>query len=460
MNIRVTCPHCHGIMESKEEFLGKQARCPYCMQIVRVERSANTQDGPGMSAAPSPSPSPSAAAPAPSLDISRAHSKPDGQPPEAIPTSIQRTEVDNTGATGARGAQRPRISADDGPSGLIVAGAAGHRQRRSQWAVMLKSLIRQGNPTDASVLLTGVIAAAVTFLAYAAIIWPIRGTYVGALLAERGWVAYATFYFTVWASVVLVVKFWKIAHQRTSLTYDLLPVDRSVKITPGNVDLIENHIRKLPLNPRKSFLINRLLMGLDNFRARKSVPEVGAVLNSQADTDAAMVDSSYAMLKVLIWAIPILGFIGTVIGISEAVNGFTQAVKEAENLEKVKAALGLVTNGLAVAFDTTLLGLILSMVIMFPTNSVQKAEEDLLSTIDQYCNENLLPRLATEAETRAAGPDHETLGLVNAYQAALQQWQKRLENLETALMEKLVDHLGEVREEMAKKTQAELKIAE
>jgi biopolymer transport protein ExbB/TolQ len=438
MNIRVLCPHCQGVMESKEEFLGKQARCPYCMKVVRVERAPPSQDG--------PAPSLSVPAPAATVEKSRSQAKPDAKPPEAIPTSIQRPEVDGAAKSAP---PRPRPSAsDDAPSGLIVAATGSHRQRRSQWMVLVKSLLRQGNPTDVSVLLTGASAALITFLAYLCIIWPLRSSYVGALLAERGWVAYATFYFTVWASVVLMVKFWKIAHQRTSLTYELLPVDRSVKITPGNVDLIENHIRKLPLNPRKSFLINRLLMALDNFRARKSVPEVSAVLNSQADTDAAMVDSSYAMLKVLIWAIPILGFIGTVIGISEAVNGFTQAVQEAENLAKVKEALGLVTKGLAVAFDTTLLGLILSMVIMFPTNSVQKAEEDLLSTIDQYCNEHLLPRLATDPEPRTADSP-----AVHAYQAALEKWQKRLENLETALLEKVVDTLGEVREELTKKTQ-------
>ena len=44
------------------------------------------------------------------------------------------------------------------------------------------------------------------------------------------------------------------------------------------------------------------------------------MLKSQSEIDATMVDSSYVLIKVFIWAIPILGFIGTVLGISEAVS--------------------------------------------------------------------------------------------------------------------------------------------
>jgi biopolymer transport protein ExbB/TolQ len=310
-------------------------------------------------------------------------------------------------------------------------------------------VFRQGNATDVSTLATGLVAAVLTWLGYVLLVAPFSETYTGKLLAERGWVAYATVYFTVWAAVVLAVKFWRIGQQRAGLYYDLLPINRTVKITPVNVDLVENHIRRLPLNARRSFLINRLLMALENFKARKSVPEVGAVLNAQADTDAARVDASYAMLKVLIWAIPILGFIGTVVGISDAVNHFTGAVQSAGNIAEVKTALQGVTSGLAVAFDTTLLGLILSMVIMFPTGWVQKAEEDLLTSIDQYCNENLLPRLATAgdasaAEAGAAGQ------MVQAQWQALQEWQQRLENLEATLLGKVLDSLADVRKQVAK----------
>jgi biopolymer transport protein ExbB/TolQ len=464
MNIRVSCPECKGVMEAREELLGSMARCPYCKKAVKVERPPASNGQKPVVAEPVLQERPKAQEAPVNLELPATAIQLKEADRSSEPASAPTPPAPAVGRVKTK--ERPVEAALDdsaAPAGLVVATAGHKRHKRSQTLMMLKALIRRGNPTDASVVLTGAVAAGITWLAYVAIIDRLpSGNYVHDLLTERTWVAYATFYFTIWAAVVLAVKFWKIAHQHTSLTYDLLPVDRMARITPQNVDLIETHIKKLPVNPRKSFLINRVLMALDNFKARQSVPEVGAVLNTQADTDAAMMDSSYAMLKVLIWAIPILGFIGTVIGISDAVNNFTQAVQQAQDLDKVKEALGKVTQGLAVAFDTTLLGLILSMIIMFPTNWVQKAEEDLLSTVDQYCNENLLPRLATAAEVRTVQAAEQEAGLpvmMQSYVNTLQEWQKRLENLETALFERVVDALGDVRKEIAKQRPAADEVA-
>jgi biopolymer transport protein ExbB/TolQ len=277
----------------------------------------------------------------------------------------------------------------------------------------------------------------------------IRQSYVGVLLTERSWVVHCTVFLTLWAFAIMAVKLVKLAGQQTALTYDLLPADPTTKIHPGNIDLVLGHIRQLPVNPARSFLVKRVLLALHHFKSRQSVQEICSVLSSQAETDAAMVNSSFTMLKVLIWGIPILGFIGTVVGISEAVAGFTQSVQAADNLDVVKAALGDVTKGLAVAFDTTLIGLVLSIAVMFPTNSLQKAEDDLLSAIDGYANEKLLPRLSAPAETLAGTPGREAA--VKAPQAALEEWQTRLENLETALFERVLDALAEIRQEVHKK---------
>ena len=436
MVIQFTCPHCKSTIQATEDLVGQQARCGSCKQIIVVERTAdmevNGTVAPTTTAAPE-----------------------NKEPPGPATVNGKLVDVPRTALQREKPPPAKTVVEDGGPTGLVLATSASDRENRNRALMMLQSFIRKGNPTDVSIVLTGVVAVVLTWLSYLVIVTPIRSTEVGQLLAERGWVQYATMYFTIWAAVVLAIKFWKITTQQKSLTYDILPVDRTKKITPNTVDLIENHIKQLPLNPKKNFLINRILMALENFKARKSVPEVSTVLSTQADTDAAVVDSSYAMLKVLIWGIPILGFIGTVIGISDAVQHFTGAVQRANELEVVKTALGNVTKGLAVALDTTLLSLILSMVIMFPNNWVQKTEEDLLRTIDQYCTENLLPRLATDALPPAAESleQQHTMQMMNAYLSAMQDWQKRLETLETVLLEKVMDTLGDVRQELAKKNQ-------
>lgn len=104
-------------------------------------------------------------------------------------------------------------------------------------------------------------------------------------------------------------------------------------------------------------------------------------------------ESSYSIPRILVWAIPLLGFIGTVIGISRAVSGFSGFLEEAGDVEQIKEGIGTVTGGLAVAFDTTLLALFLSVLVMIPLVLVERYESSLLLGIDIFINDKLLPRL-------------------------------------------------------------------
>jgi len=61
-----------------------------------------------------------------------------------------------------------------------------------------------------------------------------------------------------------------------------------------------------------------------------------------------------------------------------------------------------VTGGLGVAFDTTLLALVMSILIMFPASAVQRIEEGFLGEVEDYCAEHLVRRLRDETDD---GPD-------------------------------------------------------
>jgi hypothetical protein len=91
------------------------------------------------------------------------------------------------------------------------------------------------------------------------------------------------------------------------------------------------------------------------------------------------------------WAIPILGFIGTVQGLGVAVAGFGVLGGSAD-VSAIKNAIGQVTVGLGVAFDTTLLALILTTMLMFPLISFQRKEEGLFGELDNYIDDLLLAR--------------------------------------------------------------------
>lgn len=120
-------------------------------------------------------------------------------------------------------------------------------------------------------------------------------------------------------------------------------------------------------------------------------------------------ESSYALPRILVWAIPLLGFIGTVLGISSAVNGFNGFLDNSAEIEQIKEGIGTVTSGLAVAFDTTLLALLLSVAVMIPLVLVERMESQLLLATEIYINDHILPRLKENNEPQESILNNDTL---------------------------------------------------
>jgi hypothetical protein len=98
-----------------------------------------------------------------------------------------------------------------------------------------------------------------------------------------------------------------------------------------------------------------------------------------ADRDADAQHSSYAMVRINCWAMPMLGFLGTVIGISDTLGQMDAQALASGSQE----AMNGLTSGLYVAFDTTAVGLVLTMIAMFIQFFVQRAEQSFLAAIDQ-----------------------------------------------------------------------------
>ncbi|MFP6854622.1 MAG: MotA/TolQ/ExbB proton channel family protein, partial [Opitutales bacterium] len=214
---------------------------------------------------------------------------------------------------------------------------------------------------------------------------------IPAYFYERGWVPFVLTYLAGWSCAILMFKYRKLKTQKAAMLYKLLPNEISNDITVETLPRFEAHVKRLGIERSRNFLINRILRGLEHFGVRKNHAETADMLSSQSEIDATMVDSSYTIVKVFIWAIPILGFIGTVLGISTAVSSFD--LESAGSIEAIQKQLGDVTGGLSEAFDTTLISLIFSLCVMFPTSMLQKGEEDVLNQVDDYCNEYLLKRL-------------------------------------------------------------------
>lgn len=150
-------------------------------------------------------------------------------------------------------------------------------------------------------------------------------------------------------------------------------------------------------HPERYIIYRRVFRVLQYIRSVPKKEGINDLLDYQSQIDLKKQESAYTLLHVFIWAIPILGFIGTVMGIGAAVSEFSVFIQTAEAGvsfgPQMRAALGGVTSGLAVAFNTTFLALVLVIPVMVLTSILNKNEEALLLDIEEFCLEDLLPHL-------------------------------------------------------------------
>lgn len=287
---------------------------------------------------------------------------------------------------------------------------------------------KEADPANPSIWLSLGIGA-VLFVAWYGILYPFNPSpetpsseynfmqYLAAMFIQRTWVNFAETFFFTWAMGIVYLKLQKLRHQREALLLDVLPMELGREINSKNIGSFIDHVYNLPHRLRDSLMVNRIRKGLELFEIKQSTSAVGGMMSSQSDIDANRVGGSYALLKVFLWAIPILGFIGTVLGLSQAIGSMD--LSDAKDVDKIIGSISQVTSGLGTAFDTTLLGLVLAMILQFPMSSLSKKEDDNLNDIDAFCNDILLPRLE-----ETMGGNQEPAGLADALVQAVAGAQK------------------------------------
>ncbi|HRF02434.1 MAG TPA: MotA/TolQ/ExbB proton channel family protein [Pirellulaceae bacterium] len=144
----------------------------------------------------------------------------------------------------------------------------------------------------------------------------------------------------------------------------------------------------------RTYLARRIEAGLDHVIRRGSGDGLEEELKYQADLDAGEQHESYSLVRIVTWATPMLGFLGTVIGISEALGNLT--VGDGGGFETMLAGL---KSSLYVAFDTTAQALTLSIMLMFVQFLDDRFEKSLLAQVERQANRMLLERLPVESTT-------------------------------------------------------------
>ncbi len=177
-----------------------------------------------------------------------------------------------------------------------------------------------------------------------------------------------------------------------------------------------DQLAREPAHLQDSYLIGRLREALLYVRRKGSADTLDTHLQYLADNDAGKMHASYAVVRLVIWAIPILGFLGTVIGITLAIARLSA--------EQLNQSLELVVSGLSVAFDTTALALALSIVLMFAKYVVERIETRLLARVDARTSSDLVGRF------------HQYGTTTDPYAASVRRLGEALENATEKLTQK------------------------
>ena len=262
---------------------------------------------------------------------------------------------------------------------------------------------KESDPANANIWLALAIGVGVFALFYLSALPFGKKSFYYQILYERSWVNFVETFCFGWGVGYLILKFLKFKHQRNALVLDVLPQNLGREINKDNVHVFITHVYALPAKLRDSMMVNRLRKALELFETRQVNGDVSTMMANQSNIDGARIGGSYTLLRVFVWVIPILGFVGTVLGLSDAIGNFQGVMGSAKDVDSLMSSLGKVTGGLSTAFDTTLLALIYAIVLSLPMSSLQKIEEDNLNHIDAYCNEILMPRL--NDGSNAAGGD-------------------------------------------------------
>ena len=183
-----------------------------------------------------------------------------------------------------------------------------------------------------------------------------------------------------------LVSSWEAAF----LTQRLLPEDEATVLQAHDLAPIRRHVAA-SFDTDNGFLPSLIDLCILQFQASRSVDQTVSVLNSQLELIVHRVDLRYSVLRYIVWAIPTFGFIGTVLGISGALG--LMAKEENQN------DLTEVLENLSLAFNTTLVALVLSAILVFLMHLVERREEHCVNMAGHYCLKNLINRLY------AGGPD-------------------------------------------------------
>ena len=239
--------------------------------------------------------------------------------------------------------------------------------------------------------------------AYVTVIRPQAAAFVAAeqaqLTADPEYVQQRNFYVVIkdyeqetcfvlmlWAIAILGYKGTVSWQQRRQLEEDLLQLPGGMPVGPEDTRELTKRLDELPKQSWHFLLPRALRTAIKRFGATRNVQDSATAVRDLCASEGERLESELSTIRYIAWAIPSVGFIGTVRGIGAALSQANRAVE---------GDITGVTMSLGVAFNSTFIALVISIVLMFFIHQLQLMQERLVLDTESWCDENLISRLQT-----------------------------------------------------------------
>jgi len=196
-----------------------------------------------------------------------------------------------------------------------------------------------------------------------------------------------SFFFFFWGLFEIMSKLSDLRQERKSLNMNLLPEKEHWVLSPDDINDLK--LKMIDYEDEYKYLLTDMIKkACTKFRSNKSISDVLEIVSTQVKINMNRAEGAQSIVRYLAWALPSVGFIGTILGIASAL-GLADKASDPE-------VLGQITSSMYVAFDTTLVALILSVILMWFFHQLQEREDQLHTDMEEYVIENLVNRIHVE----------------------------------------------------------------
>lgn len=204
---------------------------------------------------------------------------------------------------------------------------------------------------------------------------------LGGQFTGGGYIQFFTYIAFFWSFFEIFEKIQQIKKEKRAYREKLLPTKEKIVLLASDVVDIQIKASDYEKKHRHHLLASIIKKACIKFRTNKSITEMIEIISIQTDINKDKYESEQSNIRYLTWVIPSIGFIGTVLGISKAL-----MVANTGDMDVITATLGI-------AFDTTLIALLLSIIIMWFFHNLQEETDNLHAGMKEYVIENLVNRI-------------------------------------------------------------------